>query len=99
MPMTSPRQEGQGFKVTMANTDQSFVSPTDDVILDAAEESGVEIPSSCRSGKCGTCKVLLVQGKVESDESSALSETENEEGYILTCCSRPITDLVLDRQD
>ena len=56
-------------------------------ILDIAEEIGIEIPSSCRSGSCGSCKLKKVEGKTTCDDDTAdgLTEAEREEGYILSC--------------
>ena len=56
-------------------------------ILDLAEELDIDIPSSCRIGSCGSCKVLLKKGITETDDEEAdgLSAEEINEGYILTC--------------
>lgn len=65
-----------------------FGGDMDIPLLELAEEIGVEIPSSCRSGSCGTCRVLKVRGEVECDDAPALSDADREAGYILTCVSR-----------
>ena len=65
-----------------------FGGDMDIPILELAEEVGVEIPSSCRSGTCGTCRALKIRGEVECDDSPALTEADREAGYILTCVSR-----------
>ncbi len=66
-----------------------FGGDMDIPILDLAEEVGVEIPSSCRSGTCGTCRAMKIKGEVECDETPGLTEADREAGYILTCISRP----------
>lgn len=55
-------------------------------ILDAAEEAGIALPSSCRMGGCGACKVKI-DGRVVSAEPNCLTEQERLEGYALACCS------------
>ncbi len=55
-------------------------------ILEAAEQAGVALPSSCRMGGCGACKVK-VEGKVVAAEPNCLSERERSEGWALACCS------------
>jgi ferredoxin-NADP reductase/ferredoxin len=65
-----------------------FGGDMDVPILELAEEVGVEIPSSCRSGTCGTCRALKIRGEVECDDSPALTDADREAGYILTCVSR-----------
>ena len=56
-------------------------------ILDLAEELDIDIPNSCRSGSCGSCKVLLKEGITATDDEEAdgLSAEEIDKGYILTC--------------
>jgi len=65
-----------------------FGGDMDMPILDLAEEIGVEIPSSCRAGTCGTCRAMKIKGEVECDETSGLSDADREAGFILTCVSR-----------
>ncbi|AFM11831.1 hybrid-cluster NAD(P)-dependent oxidoreductase [Turneriella parva] len=68
-----------------------FGGDMDIPILDLAEEVGVEIPSSCRAGTCGTCRAMKIKGEVECDETSGLSDADREAGFILTCVSRAKT--------
>ncbi|MUG91086.1 FHA domain-containing protein [Scytonema sp. UIC 10036] len=66
-------------------------------ILDIAEEEGVNLDSSCRSGVCGTCKIRKLQGEVKyTGEPEALDESEQEEGYILTCIAYPTGKVLID---
>ncbi len=65
-------------------------------ILELAEEVGIEIPSSCRAGTCGTCRALKIRGEVECDDSPALTDADREAGYILTCVSRAKTYVELE---
>ncbi|WP_245902173.1 2Fe-2S iron-sulfur cluster-binding protein [Phreatobacter oligotrophus] len=60
-------------------------------VLAAAEASGVEIPSSCRVGICGVCKVRLVEGKVQMDVTDGLSDTDAAEGLVLACQAKATT--------
>lgn len=65
-------------------------------VLEALESAGIAVPYSCRSGACGTCKLRKRKGAVVSAESDGLSTAEQEQGYFLSCCSRPGTDLELE---
>lgn len=64
-------------------------------ILEAALDAGVPFPHGCGTGECGTCKCRLLDGEVKSDRFSpdALSEAEIEQGLILACRARPLTDV------
>lgn len=57
-------------------------------VLEAAEEHGVGIPSSCRQGQCGTCKTRLLEGKVRMDTEAGLDPDSRAQGFVLTCVGR-----------
>lgn len=68
-----------------------------DNLLEAAIASGVHINASCGgAGVCGTCKVLIKQGQVESTRTEKISNQEYDQGVRQACQSRIITDLVVD---
>jgi glycine betaine catabolism B len=57
-----------------------------DSILELAEQEGIPIPSACRAGACGACKVRIRQGKVRYIATpNALTSAEQEAGYTLAC--------------
>jgi ring-1,2-phenylacetyl-CoA epoxidase subunit PaaE len=60
-----------------------------DVILDAAQGAGIDLPFSCRAGVCSTCRARLVSGSAEMENNMALEDWEVEAGYILCCQARP----------
>jgi glycine betaine catabolism B len=63
-----------------------FASLTPDkTVLEAAEEAGVEIDNSCRSGTCGSCKVKLLSGSVTMDCEDALEPGDKAQNLILAC--------------
>ncbi len=63
--------------------------------LEAALEAGIDWPFGCTRGMCGTCKARLLVGEVDMGETSsfALFDDERAAGFILTCSSRPISDV------
>lgn len=69
-------------------------------ILDAAAAAGVVLEHSCRTGRCGSCKVRVTTGATTAlrDETS-LSYEEAANGWILTCTRAAETDLALDAED
>ncbi len=63
-------------------------------LLEVARDAGIQIIASCGgAGTCGTCKVLIKSGRVESKASGALTREEFRLGYRLACQSRIVTDL------
>ncbi|MFB2937420.1 ferredoxin--nitrite reductase [Aerosakkonemataceae cyanobacterium BLCC-F154] len=83
--------------ISFAKSGKEVSSNSEQFILEVAEAEGVDIPSSCRSGNCGTCKQKLLLGGVEYEgEPNALSDSEKEQGFILTCISHPVGRVVID---
>ena len=63
----------------------------DPSILDVAIAAGMDLPFSCTSGVCGTCRARLLKGQVRMDRNFALEKTDVETGFILTCQAHPLT--------
>jgi ferredoxin len=67
-------------------------------LLEAAEMSRVQLPSSCRNGTCRTCICRLLSGQVTyTVEWPGLSAEEKAEGLVLPCVARPLSDVMLDQ--
>jgi ring-1,2-phenylacetyl-CoA epoxidase subunit PaaE len=63
-------------------------------ILDAAIDAGVDAPFSCKGAVCCTCRAKIIEGEVKMDANFALTDAEVADGYILTCQSHPLTEVV-----
>ncbi len=82
-------------KIFFANSWKEALCSDKEYILDAAEKAEIEIENSCRAGTCGTCVANILKGEVTYEEDyDALSGLEP--GQILTCCSKPVSSIVLD---
>ena len=68
--------QSSGQKITLTRSES---------IIDALARSGIEIPTSCQSGLCGTCKTRYISGEVEHGDC-ILSDTEHQE-YLTPCIS------------
>lgn len=69
----------------------------DQTVADASYRARINIPMDCRDGVCGTCKAFCESGDYDKGSylDDALAPDEAEQGYVLTCQTRPKTDLVL----
>jgi ring-1,2-phenylacetyl-CoA epoxidase subunit PaaE len=67
------------------------VKPTQTILI-AAQDAGLDPPYSCCVGVCTTCRAKLRSGKASMEEREGLSDSEIEEGYILTCQAHPLSD-------
>jgi glycine betaine catabolism B len=84
--------------LVFAKSGQNVACDGEESVLEVAESQGIKIRSSCRSGNCGTCKKRKLEGKVRMGDfdPEALEESEQEEGFILTCVSFPQGRVVID---
>jgi CDP-4-dehydro-6-deoxyglucose reductase len=67
-------------------------------VLDAALAAGLNLPHSCKSGHCSSCRARLRTGEIRYPNGRPLGITASEEqaGHILLCQARPVTDLVVE---
>ncbi len=65
-------------------------------LLESAIQAGVRIYASCGgNGTCGTCKVLIKEGAVETTRTKQVSDAEYQQGMRQACQSRVLTDLTV----
>jgi len=67
--------------------------PESGSVLDAVEGVGVDWPSGCRVGACGTCARVLRSGRVEYLTEPLVPPPA---GSVLVCCTAPTTDVVFE---
>jgi len=67
----------------------------DESLLAAAERAGLDLPYSCRSGVCATCRARLLEGRVRMDRNFALEPADLDAGFVLTCQAHPLTERVV----
>ena len=83
-------------RVRFSPDNADIVVEQGDNLLEAAIAAGVHINASCGgTGVCGTCKVLIKEGEVDSIRTEKLSEQEYEQGLRQACQSKIITDLII----
>ena len=85
------------FQLEFTKTKRVIECPEGMTVLEAARRAGMRLPSSCSKGLCGTCKSKLTSGHVEMKHGGGIRQREIDAGLALLCCSRPTTDLVIER--
>ena len=88
--------EDRAFTVRLARSGDAFEVPPGISILEATRARGHDVPSSCESGTCGTCKTRLLEG--EADHRDLVLEEDEKREFIMVCVSRARSPvLVIDR--
>lgn len=84
--------------VTVQPSGCSFHVADGETVLLAGIRQGINLPYGCKDGACGSCKCKMLSGSVVhgNHQSKALSPEEEANGYVLTCCATPQSDLVLE---
>jgi CDP-4-dehydro-6-deoxyglucose reductase len=83
--------------VTLEPSGHSYAAAADQTLLQSALDAGITIPYGCRNGACGACKSKLTAGSVENTNPlNVLSAEERTAGFVLTCCTKPLSDVTLE---
>jgi glycine betaine catabolism B len=79
--------------VTFSDSNKSGPLPPGKVVLDVAENLGVDIDYSCRAGVCGVCRVELLTGEVSMEVEDGLEPGDKEKNLILACQAKTTCDI------
>ena len=83
--------------ITLANRDgRTFEVDRRKTLLKSLEEHGVSLPYGCKYGGCISCAAKLLEGEIDQAAAVALNGRQLNDGYILLCVARPLTDCKLD---
>lgn len=87
-----PRDSDDGFDVVCGGSGTRVRVEPGTSVLDALDEVGVTVPSSCREGICGTCETKVLGGRPDHRDF-VLSDAEKAGGdTMLLCVSRCRSD-------
>ena len=92
-PAAAKAADHAAITVIIDGHKQSFeMHRADDNIVDAAADNGIDLPYSCKGGVCATCRCHVRSGEVTMATNYGLEPWEVEQGFVLACQSRPVTD-------
>jgi CDP-4-dehydro-6-deoxyglucose reductase len=85
-------------RVVLKPSGHAFEVPEGQSILQAGLDAGYQLPYSCRTGVCRTCRGTIHEGKVDygNVHPTYLPESDKAKGYALLCQAKPLTDLVVE---
>jgi phthalate 4,5-dioxygenase reductase subunit len=84
------------FKLRLARSGEVLDVPTTKTILEILRDRGLEVPSSCETGTCGTCRTKLIAG--EADHRDLVLAEHERADTVMICVSRAKSDeITIDR--
>ena len=89
-------------KATIIYDDEtlSLEVPENMTILDAALQKNIDVPYSCQGGVCSSCIAKVSSGSASMLQNNILTDSEIEEGLVLTCQAVPKTqEITVDFDD
>ncbi|MBU3946793.1 MAG: DUF4445 domain-containing protein [Proteobacteria bacterium] len=94
--MNKVKQTIEQYKMDFEPVGRRGQCNSDSSVLECAHQLGINIKSVCGSqGKCRSCKVKILDGKVSEptlSEKEIFSEKECDQGWRLACKSYPLND-------
>lgn len=64
------------------------------LVLDAVLKAKIDAPYSCQGGVCSTCIARVTSGSAKMEKNQILTDSEVEEGFILTCQAHPTSEVL-----
>ena len=89
------------MQITLEGYEAPVAAKPGDTILASLLGAGVPFPFSCQFGTCGTCKCLLLSGRVSELPASEhlVSAEERARGIVLACRTVLWDDAIIRRVD
>lgn len=89
--------DGRFWIEVRTSLDEKFAFAADGSapVLDVALARGARLPFGCRMGSCGMCCARLLEGSVDQSTQIFLTEEQEQQGYVLLCQARPLSDAVV----
>jgi ferredoxin len=81
-------EAGEGFAVELARQHRTIQVNPSTTILEALRGSGVDMPSSCEQGICGTCETAVLAGDIDHRDNILTDEEKRDGRTMMVCVSR-----------
>ena len=87
------------FDIKLKNK-KSFACDANTTIFEAAKKQGIILEHSCLTARCRSCIVKVLEGNTSDVlKELVLSDEEKRQKFVLTCNTKPTSDLLLDIED
>lgn len=78
----------EAFEAVLQDSGLTVRVPCDRTLLQSLRASGIDIPSDCEEGLCGTCEVAVIEGDVDHRDQVLSASERTGNRRMMTCCSR-----------
>ena len=76
------------FEVELEDSDLHLTVPAGQTLLEVVRAAGIDVPSDCEEGLCGSCEVRVLEGEVDHRDRVLSASERTEGGRMMACCSR-----------
>ena len=101
-PVSENNDKGNGSSAKIIYDEEilDLDIPEKMTILDAALQKNIDVPYSCQGGVCSSCIAKITSGSATMIQNNILTDSEIEEGLVLTCQAVPETkEITVDFDD
>ncbi|MBO1017176.1 oxidoreductase [Achromobacter sp. SD115] len=96
-PAEAPTDDSPPFELLLARSGLCIPVASGQTALAALRSAGIEIPTACEQGICGTCLTRVIEGVPDHRDACLSDEEKAGNDQFLPCCSRARTGhLVID---
>jgi vanillate O-demethylase ferredoxin subunit len=83
------------FQVKINSTGQLIDVSIDETIVQALTNNGVNVPTSCEQGICGTCITGILDGTPDHRDMYFTDKEKEANNQLIVCCSRSTSPLLV----
>jgi len=90
-----PTLESGAFHIKLSSTGETVVVAPNESVIQALTRVGIDIPTSCEQGVCGTCITRVLEGVPEHRDLFMMDAEHAANDQFTPCCSRAKTSLLV----
>jgi len=76
------------FEIELEDSDLKLTVPAGQTLLEVVRAAGIDVPSDCEEGLCGSCEVRVLEGAIDHRDKVLSASERAEGGRMMACCSR-----------
>lgn len=81
-------QNEHAFEVELADSELVVEVAADRTLLQTLRAAGVDVPSDCEEGLCGSCQVEVIEGEIDHRDKVLTAAERAGQDRLMSCCSR-----------